>query len=149
MYVEFLTFIVVKINVWFKLGSFTVKLSPSVRCEDASRPEHVARWKSAEWKVIVCVIVVGESVVRPKVKWPDHLCGSCFHSNPVWGVERQSKRVWLCVHTHTATRFPVNLWLVDPWTQQESQSVRYSYLLCWHLVYTFTCVASLAKSKYQ
>lgn len=27
-------------------------------------------------------------IMRPEIKWPGHLWGSCFHSNPMGGVER-------------------------------------------------------------
>lgn len=56
-------------------------------------------------------------MVRPEIKWPDHLWGSRFHSNPVGGVERQSEEAEsdclsflpLSVSFHTYRRYTKQL----------------------------------------
>lgn len=77
-------------------------------------PFHILGIKAPGWGRNYFLVEEAVLIIRPEIKWPGHLWGSCFHSNPMGGVDRAKAAksncfsLYLFVHTLLKT-----VWLFE------------------------------------
>lgn len=112
------------------------------------------------------VVEEAVSAARPKIKWPGHLSGSCFHSNPVGALGRRNtgaesdclSSLYLAPsvspYTHTCKQYGNQLMSVSDATKVSQNSIIHHiwdisynlHLYCFSLIPISRVVLSLSAS---